>query len=190
MNRANPSVPRLSSLAFCLASGAIMGGCQQTRNEPPAGMSAHRFVEAAEQTAKNAAPVSPSEQQAPLVALEPARPLEPLTQPLYPAAARGRQTVPMSVGVRLLADEVGRVAAVRSSPLALSTPGALAGEFQAAVETAVRQWRFEPAERRRMTPKTGPGGAYWHVTRLEVCPYEVDVLFTFTASGEVTSVRR
>lgn len=189
MNPRRP-VPSLCQLVLCLAAGAGWSGCQQTQTElPPAGKSTHVFVEPSAPAAK-ASPVSPSEQRAPLIALEPARPLEPLAQPVYPAVARGRQTVPVMVGVRLMVDETGKVADVRYSPLALSTPGAFAGEFQAAVESAVRQWRFEPAERRRMTPKKGPDGAYWQVTRLETCPYELDVLFNFTASGEVTAAKR
>lgn len=177
-------------MIVCCVAGPWWGGCQQARLQRPAvGTSTHRFVTpiAGEVDAK---PVWPTENQPPVEVVQPAEPIEPLAQPIYPAGARGRQNVPMTVGVRIVIDERGRVAEMRHSPLALTTHGPLAEEFRAAVESALSLWRFEPAQRQRMTPKGGgPAGRYWHVTRLGPSTDSRDVQFTFTASGEVVPMR-
>lgn len=190
MNRATLSLPRLCRLALCLTGGTLVGGCHQARKEPPpAGTSAHRFV--TPMTADvEAKPIWPTENQPPVETVHPAEAIEPLAQPLYPAMARGRQSIPATVGVRIVIDEKGRVAEMRHSPLALTTPGPFAEEFRAAVERALKQWRFVPAQRQKMTPMAGgPAGRYWHVTKLGPSTDQLDVQFTFTASGEVVSAR-
>lgn len=190
MSRSKFPVRELFSGALCLGLGALGAGCQQAKKDPPpAGTSAHRFVTPTTVDVK-AEPVWPTENQPPVEVVQPAEPIEPLAQPMYPAAARGRQRVPMTVGVRIVIDEKGEVAELRHSPLALTTPGPLAEEFRTAVESALKQWRFVPAQRQKMTPKAGgPAGRYWHVIKLEPTTDQLDVQFTFTASGEVVPVR-
>ncbi|HEY1111353.1 MAG TPA: hypothetical protein VGE76_22045 [Opitutaceae bacterium] len=175
---------------FAGALMCFMCGCQQTKKEPPpAGTSTHRFVVPV--TAQvDAKPVWPTETQPPVEMVHPAEPIEPLAQPLYPVEARGRQSMLMTVGVRIVIDEKGQVAELRHSPLAFTTPGPFAEEFRAAVEDALRKWRFLPAQRQKMTPMAGgPAGRYWHVTKLGPTADQLDVLFTFTPSGEVVSAR-
>lgn len=168
-----------------------MGGCQHARKEPPpAGTSAHRFVTPVTVDVE-AKPVWPTESQPPVEVVQPAEPIEPLAQPLYPVAARGRQSMPATVGVRIVIDKTGRVAEVRHSPLAFTTPGPYATEFYAAVENALKRWRFVPAQRQKMTPmQGGSAGRYWHVMKLGPSTDQLDVQFIFTASGEVVSVKQ
>lgn len=191
MKRSNFAALCLYRLAVCLAGGAILGGCQQARKAPaPGGTSAHRFVKPVA-SAVEATPAWPTENQPPVEVVQPAEPIEPLAQPAYPAVARGRQRVPMTVGVRIVIDEKGEVAEIRHSPLALTTPGPFAEEFRAAVESALKTWRFVPAQRQTMTPRAGgPAGRYWQVTKLGPSVDQLDVQFTFTASGEVVPAGR
>ena len=93
------------------------------------------------------------------------------------------------VGIQVTVDSSGRVARIGSSVRAISTPGRMSAEFLAVVESAVEQWRFVPAEVRRLKPVTGKEGKedYWLVTRADKTDYSFDVVFTFTATGEVTS---
>lgn len=191
MSRPNfPALPVGVVLSF-LGGIVLAGGCQQiNKGALPAGTSAYRFVTPVTADV-DAKPVWPTESQPPVEVVQPAEPIEPLAQPQYPAAARGHQSVPMTVGVRIVIDEKGRVVELRHSPLALTTPGPLAEEFRAAVERALKKWCFIPAQRQKMTPMAGgPAGRYWHVTQLGPSEDQLDVQFTFTASGEVVPSRR
>jgi hypothetical protein len=116
-----------------------------------------------------------------------ARPLASLATPTYPPALLGRVRLPVAVGVRLSVDAVGQVTHVGESLAALSTGGEFAEEFRAAIETAVRQWRFQPAEIRtivRMKSATGRG-SYWQTLSQRPVEDVVDVAFTFTSTGAV-----
>jgi hypothetical protein len=118
-----------------------------------------------------------------------AEPIEPLATPVYPRVALGRVRLPLTVGVRINVDPSGRVAHVGASMVAFSTGGEFAEEFRAAVEEALAQWRFKPAEFRHMIPRTGSNGlgAYWQVTRTQPADDAFDLAFTFTAKGDVVS---
>lgn len=167
-------------------------GCGHVAESRPVadGGSSHRFVEP-EGIAGRAAARSPSEVREPVETIERPRPIEPLVAPIYPAEARGNQKVPVTIGVRLTVAVDGTVSDVGQSLRVLALPGPGAEAFRAAVEDAVRQWRFVPAEWRRMVPRTGgPQGEYWQVTKAEKREAQVDVEFTFTASGEVVPVKR
>jgi hypothetical protein len=77
------------------------------------------------------------------VEFHPPQPLGHLGLPEYPAAALAAHESAV-VGVRVVVDLDGAVNTVRPSPLVASTEGALAAEFLAAAEAAVRGWRFTP----------------------------------------------
>jgi len=168
---------------------ALLGfaaGCQSPRAPVPEGQSTFRFLEPP-------APPSPprigtpSEQLQPRVILVEAKPRKPLATPIFPAAALGRHAAIASVAVRITVDTDGRVSAVGPSMLAISTPGPFAHEFRGAVEDAVRQWRFTPAEIRHLEPAKEEGKTvnYWNVTSSEKVEASFDVAFTFTATGDV-----
>lgn len=175
-----------------LAGLGLAAGCQHARvisapRAPASGASSFQFVEKPLATAPGAAT------QAVQMVLEPvdvkykAEPIEPLATPVYPRAALGRMRVPMMVGVRISVDGTGRVAHVGGSLVAFSSGGEYAEEFREAVEAALAQWRFTPAEIRHLVPraaKSGRGG-HWQVTRAEPTDDAFDVSFTFSAKGEV-----
>ncbi len=177
---------------FWLLAGvaAVVGGCRHApvAKAGPEGRSAFRFVEDADASlaAGTTAAITTGPRQ-PVDVRVPAEPIQPLAEPEYPRAARGGQSGPALVGVRITVDATGRVVDVGPSLRAISTPGPWAAEFRAAVEAAVAQWRFTPAEIRRLVP--GRGGPqqedYWVVTRAEKTDATFDVAFTFTAAGDV-----
>jgi TonB family protein len=116
----------------------------------------------------------------------PAEPIPPLAQPTYPRTALAKQTIPVTVGVRITVDAEGRVADVRPSMLALSIAGGSATEFERAVEEALAQWRFKPAEAQHLVPKTDTAGnEFWQVTRAEKTTWTFDVSFAFSPGGDV-----
>jgi hypothetical protein len=119
--------------------------------------------------------------------LVPAEPIGPLASPVYPSAALGKTRYPTLVGVQIFVDESGRVTRIGPSLRAISTPVAAAGDFLTAVEAAVMQWRFVPAERRRMKRVRGSLGAedFWLVTQSQKTEYALDVTFTFSTKGDV-----
>lgn len=115
-----------------------------------------------------------------------ARPISPLAPPDYPAAARNARAGLVNIGVRLTVDAEGRVAAMTPSVTAFSLPPRFSNEFQAAIEVAVAQWRFRPAELRRLEEVPGSeGGTYWRQASSEKIETTLDMIFTFSEAGEV-----
>jgi hypothetical protein len=179
---------RMTAMAVMLALALAFAGCAQSAKvkRPLVGASAVRFVDRPVPAASASGGMVAAELQ-PVDVVVPAEPIEPLANPRYPRAALGKVGFPVMVGVRITVDARGRVANVGPSMAAFSTGGEYGEEFQAAVERALAQWRFNPAELRHLVPrKGGPGQPdYWLVTRTQKTDYAFDVSFTFTTSGEV-----
>lgn len=174
-----------------MAAGLLVlagAGCQQPLSvrRPPAGASAFRFVERPVPAAAASMQMAPAEFE-PVDVKVPAEPVQPLAKPVYPRAVLGRVQLPVTVGVRITVDAGGRVTHVGPSLVALSTGSEYSDDFRLAVERALAQWHFIPAELRHLVPKKGgPGQAgFWVVTRAEKTEDAFDVSFTFTATGEV-----
>lgn len=178
-------------VAVVTVCGLAIGGCAQAPAERAGeGSSTHRFVER-ETAAGTARAVGPGEVRQPVTAVEPPRPILPLAEAVYPEAARGRQSLPATIGLRITVGRDGSVTAVGPSLAVLSWAGAHAAEFHAAAEAAVWAWRFVPAEERRMVPKAGgPDGVYWHVVRVEAVEATLEVEIAFTPSGAVVQRSR
>jgi hypothetical protein len=115
-----------------------------------------------------------------------AEPIRPLVMPVYPAAALKAKAGRAQVGVRVNVEASGRVGDIAASMLAASTPGPFAPAFRDAVEAAVRQWRFRPAQiiEQEEAPLPG-GGSYKRVTHRESTEAQFDLVFTFTETGKV-----
>jgi hypothetical protein len=166
---------------------AGLAACHHARAPAPAGTSSFTFIDGQPDEPPRLLRGSGSEQpRVPVDALVPAEPVLPLARPVFPPAARGKTALPMMVGVRLTVGTDGRVADVVPSFVAVSTPGPFAAEFRAAVEAAVAEWRFLPAEIRHLVPgRTPQGKDYWNVARTDKTEDAIDVVFTFSPSGEV-----
>ena len=121
-----------------------------------------------------------------LIDFREAEPIRPLVMPVYPAAALKAKAGRAQVGVRVTVETSGRVGDISASMLAVSTPGPFAPAFRDAVETAVRQWRFRPAQiiQQEVAPLPG-GGSYKRVTQREATEAQFDLVFTFTETGKV-----
>lgn len=111
--------------------------------------------------------------------------IRPLVMPVYPAAALAARAGRAQVGVRMTVDHTGKVTDVGSSLFVLSTPGPFAGAFRDAVEAAVRQWRFRPAEILHLETVRAPEVTYNRIVRRETIEAQFDLAFTFTATGRV-----
>ncbi len=167
----------------------LCGGCRHVAPAAPTGNSEFVFIatpEAEPSKMKIAAGEGP---RVPVDVMVRAEAIGPLQKPTYPRVALGQVTGPMMVGVRLTVGADGRVNQVGSSGRALTTPGRYAADFYSAVEDAVKDWRFTPAERRHLVPVAARERQddYWVVKRAEKTDDVVDVSFTFNASGEVSS---
>jgi TonB family protein len=66
----------------------------------------------------------------------------PPVLPVYPAQALAASAPPFLVAVRITIDKDGKVTKIEDSPVLASSTGPFAGEFRAAVDDAVRRWRF------------------------------------------------
>lgn len=181
----------LLRLAVWAGASLALVACRHAPSPPSlaSGQSAFTFIEAPSPTESARQGEMTTGPRQPVDVLVAAEPILPLATPEYPAAALGRQRVPALIGVRITVDERGWVTDVAPSQKALTMPGPFVAEFQAAVQTAVAQWHFRPAEKRHLVP--GRGGPmkedYWVVTRAEKTEAVFDVAFTFTASGDVLS---
>ena len=167
----------------------LLAACHHASPPPRVeGSSAFTFVEPPPPpSAKPPGTISVGPQQ-PEIAMLVAAPIEPLAKPVYPAAALGRERMPVVVGVHITVDADGRVADTRASLAVPSTPTAHGEEFRAAVDEALAQWRFRPAELRWLAPMTDASGTpAWALTSREKVECTFDVSFVFQSTGEVVS---
>jgi hypothetical protein len=182
-----------SSLCFvqpCLLLVAIAlfgGGCRHVPTPPSdTGASSFRFVDEP--------PVPPRKgkvtegSNGPIVEEHfiDAEPILPLAMPVYPPHALAAKAGLVTIGVKILVDTDGRVSEVAPSMLTFSTPTRYSDEFDQAVETAVRQWRFHPAQQYALRIfRSGEGGGPPKELHREKTETYFDLAFTFTASGKV-----
>jgi hypothetical protein len=190
----NPVIMRDRNYAFrpsvlLLVAGMGLAACRHAPTLQPRGESGFTFIDPpASPTPVQKKGVIDDAPTEPVETMLLAVPHQPLAKPIYPPAALGRQSTPALVAVRITVDATGSVADVRPSWLAFSSPGPFAAEFQAAVEAALAQWRFRPAELRRLAPATDPARkGSWILLSEEKTACVFDVAFTFTVEGDVLS---
>jgi hypothetical protein len=106
-----------------------------------------------------------------------------LAPPAYPDDALRAGDGPHRELVRIVIDDNGTVADVGDSPLGASDGGRHAASFRAAVDGAVRRWRFQPGLLRKVGPGNDLDGDgkpdYVVTTAQEPVPVYYDVGFTF-----------
>lgn len=179
-----------STLGFVvLGVGVVLAGCRHAAVAPAAnaseGASSYRFIDHSPPPAKKKVEASTSGEPPPSVQTLNAQPIMPLATPVYPAAALAARAGMATVGVRIVVDATGAVSEVRPSFAILSMPSPFAAEFREAVETAVTQWRFHPAEMRQLELVNDPGGDFKRVVKREKIAWAFDVEFAFKATGDV-----
>jgi hypothetical protein len=170
----------VSTLAVWLAA------CRHLPSPPPdAGQSTFRIIEP-----KGAAQPPPVPNDSEAIQEIGGSLLAPRVEPVYPPVALAHHAGRSVVGVRLTIDTAGKVADLEPSPVVFSTPGPFADAFLAAVESAVAQWRFDPAEilhlERVSDADSSNHQGYWRLARREEVEMQFDVMFTFE-SGKVVS---
>lgn len=114
--------------------------------------------------------------------------------PSYPAELLPLGLEPQVVAVRFVVDEMGSVAEILPSPVALSSTGPHASVFEASVEQALRSWRFSPGSVVRLTSGSDIDGDgkpdYKILAERTVMKVFYDLRFTFEVrdgKGVVTS---
>ncbi len=112
---------------------------------------------------------------------------EPAPMPVYPAKALKAKARLTTIGVHITVDPTGRVSDIRSSMLVFNTPGPFADDFREAVETAVRQWRFNPAQADEYEIVHEGAATFNRLTHSEKVETEFALSFTFKADGTVKS---
>ena len=150
----------------------------------PSGSSTYAFIN----PSYDAPPVDASSLKltAPTAAFQDADPIEPLAVPRYPSAALSAGIPRVTITVRITVGKDGHVESIARSLADMSFPTRFDREFHAAIEGALRQWRFRPAELARLD--VGSDGRPI-ITESEETDTSFDVQFTFSPSGAVTSNR-
>lgn len=157
-------------------------GCRHPPGPAAAGTSAFRFVDpppAPPSTGKSHVAPEPMQRRQ----YHEARPIEPLVLPVYPARALAAKVGATTVGVHVSVDEQGAITDIRSSIWVVSLPGPFSEDFRAAVDTALRQWRFQPAEAIELEHVEQDGFTYARVLKREKVPTEFDLAFDFAPEG-------
>jgi outer membrane biosynthesis protein TonB len=116
---------------------------------------------------------------------KPAVPHKGQPLPIYPARALQARAGAATVGVRVFVDADGKPTDIGPSLLVFSTPGPFARDFLESVKAAVSQWRFHPAEILHLERVEAPGISYDQVTPRDRTEAQLDLAFTFAASGKV-----
>jgi hypothetical protein len=175
----------MTSKVVGLLLAMLLAGCRHAPG--PTGQSSFRVVEQPPDRTpppkSDAKPVQPTslEQYREASVQE-----KTIVLPVYPSRALAAKAGAAQVGVRIMVDDEGRVVDVRPSLLAITiTPPGFRQDFELAVETAVRQWKFHPAKIQHVEIVTEKGFTYSRVTRTEMSEAEFDLAFTFTPSGKV-----
>ncbi|HUR56249.1 MAG TPA: hypothetical protein VM029_00965 [Opitutaceae bacterium] len=174
-------------MAICFGTVAV--GCRHAAK--PAvdeGQSSFRFVTPPAPPASKKEPALTTER--PRITVVPAEPIEPLAAPVYPKLPAGVRPALATIGVRVTIDTEGRVSDISPSLLSFSTPGPATAALREAVEAAIAQWRFTPAEIHQLEPMRGPDRSeYLLMKSSEKTEWNFDVAFTFTSTGEVLAER-
>jgi TonB family protein len=164
----------------------IATGCRHPAGPAESGRSAFRFVDSPyvppPEGAADGVVTAVGRQQYREASL-----LEPAIMPAYPARALAAKAGATTVGVHITVDEEGRVTDIRTSIWVVHLPGPFSEDFRAAVDAAVRQWRFVPAETVELEEVDQDGFAYVREKRREKVPTEFDLAFDFTPEGSVAA---
>ncbi len=164
----------------------MLVGCRHAPAEATgSGSSSFAFVEQPAGPPPARTVTTETVEQKPLEDYREARPVYPFANPVYPPRALAAKAGRATVGVRITVDATGRVSDVVPSMAVFSTPGPWADDFRAAVETVVRQWRFRPAETERLEFVKTPTISYNRIISTQKVETQLDVAFTFTATGGV-----
>jgi outer membrane biosynthesis protein TonB len=115
----------------------------------------------------------------------PAAPRRNQPPPVYPARALKAKAGAATVGVRVTVDVSGKVTDIGPSLLVFSAPGPYADDFLEAVKATVGRWQFNPAEILHMEHVETPQVFYDRIARREPVEAQLDLAFTFTATGGV-----
>jgi hypothetical protein len=105
-----------------------------------------------------------------------------LAKPIYPAAALAAHAGAFVLYATIIIDAEGRVSEVAPSWDRMNIPSRCSGQFLDAVKVAVARWRFIPAH--LVHWERHPNGEDKYLYS-EVIPAQVDVRFTFEATGDV-----
>lgn len=122
------------------------------------------------------------------------RPNDSNALPVYPERPLREHAGTHREVVRIVIDVRGQVSQVFNSPLEAGDGGPYAADFRAAVETAVRTWKYSPGVMRKIAPGNdldGDGKAdYTVTTSIDPIAVYYDVRFTFeivNGAGVVTA---
>ena len=184
----------LLGFAGALGAGGALPGCRHATlpvsTAPAEGHSSFEFVTPPPPPASPEAKAGKAEMPMDDLYVPP-RPEGSLATPVYPAVALAAKEGPVTMGVRIVVGVDGRVSEVGRSLLAFSTPTRFDAEFLAAVESAVAQWSFRPAEVRHFQAVTNREGTYRSMTGSEKTEWALHVAFAFNATGgvETTTVK-
>jgi Gram-negative bacterial TonB protein C-terminal len=175
---------RFVAVLACAVICTLHAGCQHRRSrQTPEGNASFRFIEPPPPPQLKGS-VTLDVAQTGEISL-PAEAIPPLAVPVYPAAALRTRSFGTSVSVHVVVDAKGRVAEVTPSRFGFTMPSPYAQEFFAAVERAVRQWKFKPAEIQFTEPAVREGVEVRTLTRREPIEATFDVTFLFTSTGAV-----
>lgn len=118
---------------------------------------------------------------------------ESIAAPVYPADALEAGCGEGVVGLRIVVDPEGSVAEVRDSPVVEGTRGSCARRFREESESAVREWRFVPAQWRKLGPGKDVDGDsipdYQVVIEMERISSYLDIQIDFQVIGGEGRVR-
>jgi hypothetical protein len=163
-------------------TGPLLNGCQHTRPSEDR-RSSLQFLTPS--TVPREVKAELSDRKQVVEEYRPASPIGELVLPKFPKnVPRGGFSF-IIVGARVTIGPTGIVTEVTPSLLTPSTPTAYSSDFWAAVEAAVRQWRFHPAEIVTIEWVSDPAGDYRRARDVRSTDMVVEARFTFTSSGKV-----
>ena len=168
---------RAARVPAALAALALCAGCQTARK----GSSSVEMLE----PLSHAQPTTDKKvtvERDPTEDSDPPEQIGELEKPVYPPAALAAHAGTYILYVTIIIDANGRVSEVTPSWDRVNLPSRYSEDFLAAVKTAAASWRFIPAH--LVHWERHPNGTDRYLYS-EIIPAQVDVRFTFEATGKV-----
>jgi hypothetical protein len=175
----NPDRWPIVAVGLC----SLLAGCHGPLVPPPKGQGSFSFIEPPPPTGQKPASVAVSEEAA---RYRPPVIVNDLATPIYPAAALAAHAGAATIDAQITIGTDGRIADFSPSPLGLAMLGRFSQEFSDAIERALGQWRFQPAEMVHFERGTDPQDSYLRITSTEPVPAYFEVKFRFTENGRVS----
>ena len=154
-----------------------IGGCQHART----GVSSFEFVDGPQMPTAKLRDASKLRIVKSMSVFVDAEPILPLASPVYPKSALAAGLGDVTIAVRFTVNVHGTVESIGPSFARITFPTRFKEDFDRAIEAALAQWRFKPAQLARLDPQVNDAPV---VVGMQETETSFDVVFSFSTASK------